>query len=346
MEALVLEKAMELTIRDIDIQEKFGPDDVRIAINYVGICGSDVHFYQYGAIGNFIVRSPMVLGHEASGEIIEAGENVKNLKPGDRVCMEPGIPDQNSKAVKLGIYNLDPAIRFWSAPPVHGCLRPYVIHPAAFTYKLPDNVSSEEGALVEPLAVGMNAVKKAKIKPGDIAVVIGAGTIGLMTTISALAGGCSKVIIADVIQNKLDLAEKLGSVVAVNVQNEDLHEIVKEQTDSWGSDIVFEASGNERAIPPVFDLLCPDGCVVFIGCPTVPVSIDITAAQVKEARIETIFRYANVFPRALALMGAGKINLKSLITESFDFKEGIKAFEHAAKMNPGSIKTQIVLKDI
>lgn len=346
MEALVLEKAMELTIRDIDIQEKFGPDDVRIAINYVGICGSDVHFYQYGAIGNFIVRSPMVLGHEASGEIIEAGENVKNLKPGDRVCMEPGIPDQNSKAVKLGIYNLDPAIRFWSAPPVHGCLRPYVIHPAAFTYKLPDNVSSEEGALVEPLAVGMNAVKKAKIKPGDIAVVIGAGTIGLMTTIAALAGGCSKVIIADVIQNKLDLAEKLGSVVAVNVQNEDLHEIVKEQTDSWGSDIVFEASGNERAIPQVFDLLCPDGCVVFIGCPTVPVSIDITAAQVKEARIETIFRYANVFPRALALMGAGKINLKSLITESFDFKEGIKAFEHAAKMNPGSIKTQIVLKDI
>jgi D-xylulose reductase len=346
MEALVLEKAMELTIRDIDIQEKFGPDDVRIAINYVGICGSDVHFYQYGAIGNFIVRSPMVLGHEASGEIIEAGENVKNLKPGDRVCMEPGIPDQNSKAVKLGIYNLDPAIRFWSAPPVHGCLRPYLIHPASFTYKLPDNVSSEEGALVEPLAVGMNAVKKAKIKPGDIAVVIGAGTIGLMTTIAALAGGCSRVIIADVIQNKLDFAEKLGSVVAVNVQNEDLHEIVKEQTDSWGSDIVFEASGNERAIPQVFDLLCPDGCVVFIGCPTVPVSIDITAAQVKEARIETIFRYANVFPRALALMGAGKINLKSLITESFDFKEGIKAFEHAAKMNPGSIKTQIVLKDI
>ena len=346
MEALVLEKAMELTIRDIDIQEKFGPDDVRIAINYVGICGSDVHFYQYGAIGNFIVRSPMVLGHEASGEIIEAGENVKNLKPGDRVCMEPGIPDQNSKAVKLGIYNLDPAIRFWSAPPVHGCLRPYLIHPASFTYKLPDNVSSEEGALVEPLAVGMNAVKKAKIKPGDIAVVIGAGTIGLMTTIAALAGGCSRVIIADVIQNKLDFAEKLGSVVAVNVQNEDLHEIVKEQTDSWGSDIVFEASGNEKAIPPVFDLLCPDGCVVFIGCPTVPVSIDITAAQVKEARIETIFRYANVFPRALALMGAGKINLKSLITESFDFKEGIKAFEHAAKMNPGSIKTQIVLKDI
>jgi D-xylulose reductase len=248
MEALVLEKAMELTIRDIDIQEKFGPDDVRIAINYVGICGSDVHFYQYGAIGNFIVRSPMVLGHEASGEIIEAGENVKNLKPGDRVCMEPGIPDQNSKAVKLGIYNLDPAIRFWSAPPVHGCLRPYLIHPASFTYKLPDNVSSEEGALVEPLAVGMNAVKKAKIKPGDIAVVIGAGTIGLMTTIAALAGGCSRVIIADVIQNKLDFAEKLGSVVAVNVQNEDLHEIVKEQTDSWGSDIVFEASGNERAI--------------------------------------------------------------------------------------------------
>ena len=343
MVSVVLEKAKELSMRDIDIPSELGPHDVRIAINTVGICGSDVHYYEHGAIGQFVVREPMVMGHEASGTVVECGSDVKHLQVGDRVCMEPGIPDPNSKATRLGIYNLDPAVRFWATPPVHGCLTPFVVHPDAFTFKLPDNVSFAEGAMVEPLAVGMHAANKAKIQPGDVAVVMGAGPIGMVTALSALAGGCSQVVMTDVIQEKLELAATFGSIVPVNITKQSVVEVVNKLTDDWGADIVFEASGNARSIASVFDPLCPAGRIVLIGMPGAPVSIDIVAAQVKEARIETIFRYAHVYPRALALLSSGKINVKPLITETFPFEESIQAFEYATHMKPTSVKTQIVL---
>jgi len=286
----------------------------------------------------------MVLGHEASGTITEVGSAVTNLKHGDRVCMEPGVPDPNSKATRLGMYNLDPAVRFWATPPIHGVLRPSVVHPAAFTFKLPDNVSFAEGAMVEPLAVGMHAVNKAAVKPGDVAVVTGAGTIGMVTALAALAGGCSKIIMTDVVHEKLAKARSLGPIVPVNVAKEDALPVVMGETDDWGADIVFEASGNEKAVAQAFDLICPGGRVVYIGMPGGPVPIDIVAAQVKEARIETIFRYAHVYPRALALMESGKIDVKPLITESFDFAQSIEAFEYATHMRPTSVKAQIVLE--
>ena len=157
MKALVLEKKMVLALRDIELPSKAGPDDVKIAIHTVGVCGSDVHYYTHGAIGKFVVNAPMVLGHEASGTVIELGANVKSLKLGDRVCMEPGVANMNSRAAKLGLYNLDRDLTFWATPPDHGCLTPEVVHPAAFTYKLPDHVSFAEGAMVEPFAVGMQA---------------------------------------------------------------------------------------------------------------------------------------------------------------------------------------------
>ena len=248
MQALVLEPDLKLNLREIAIDEPFGPHDVRIAIHTVGICGSDVHYYEPGAIGPFVVRAPMVLGHEAAGIVVEVGSEVKNLKVGDRVCMEPGIPDPNSRPTRLGMYNLDPAVRFWATPPIHGVLRPTVVHPATFTFKLPDNVSFAEGAMVEPLAVGMHAANKAQIKPGDVAVVIGAGTIGMVTALAALAGGCSQVIMTDVVQPKLDLAATLGPITPVNVAKENLVEVVNKLTDGWGADIVFEGSGNAKAI--------------------------------------------------------------------------------------------------
>src|SRR5450631_2733395 len=212
MRAVVLERVHQISLREIELPEALGPQDVRIAIHTVGICGSDVHYYTHGAIGPFVVREPMVLGHEASGTVVEVGVAVRHLKAGDRVCMEPGIPDPNSKATRLGLYNLDPAVRFWATPPVHGCLAPYVVHPAAFTFKLPDTVSFAEGAMVEPLAVGIHAAQKARIKPGDLAVVLGAGPIGMVTALAALAGGCSRVVITDVLQPKLDLAATLGPI--------------------------------------------------------------------------------------------------------------------------------------
>ncbi len=343
MQALVLEETKKLSLRDIDIEETLGPHDVRIAIHTVGICGSDVHYYEHGRIGPFVVEQPMVLGHEASGTVIEVGGEVTNLKVGDRVCMEPGIPDPNSKATRLGMYNLDPAVRFWATPPIHGVLRTSVVHPANFTFKLPDNVSFAEGAMVEPLAIGLHAANKAAIKPGDIAVVIGAGTIGTVTALAALAGGCSQIIISDVQQPKLDLVARLGPILPVNVAKEDLTRVVQDLTEGWGADIVFEASGNAHAAARVFEPLCPGGRVVMIGMPGAPIPYDVVAAQVKEARVEHIFRYAHVYPRALALMGSGKIDLKPLITDKFEFKDSVKAFDYASTLPPTSVKAQIEL---
>ncbi len=198
MEALVLEEKHRLSLRDFPIEEVLGPRDVRVKLHTVGICGSDVHYYTHGAIGIFQVNAPMILGHEASGVVTETGADVKTLKIGDRVCMEPGIPDPNSRASRLGLYNVDPAVRFWATPPIHGVLRPSVVHPEDYTFKLPDNVSFAAAAMVEPLAVGVHGATKAQIKPGDIGLVIGAGPIGLVTALAALGGGCARVIVADV----------------------------------------------------------------------------------------------------------------------------------------------------
>lgn len=343
MKALVLEKKNELALREIQLAETLGSHDVRIAIHTVGICGSDVHYYTHGAIGPFVVRAPMVLGHEAAGVIVETGAAVTNLQVGDRVCMEPGLPDPNSKATRLGIYNLDPAVRFWATPPVHGVLRPTVIHPAAFTFKLPATVSLAEGAMVEPLAVGMHAAAKARIKPGDVAIVMGAGPIGMVTALAALAGGCSQVIMTDVQQPKLDLAATLGPITPVNVAKEKVVDVVGKLTEGWGVDIVFECSGNEKAAASVFDPLCPGGTVVYVGIPLEPVAYSIAAAQIKEARVEHVFRYAHVYPRAIALMGSGKIDVKPLITDTFGFNESVAAFDFAVQMPPTSVKAQIQL---
>jgi D-xylulose reductase len=341
MQALVLEQKGELSLRDIDIPETMGPRDVQIAIRNVGICGSDLHYYEHGAIGPYVVKEPLVLGHEASGQVIAVGTEVSSLREGDRICMEPGIPDPTSKASRLGMYNLDPSVRFWATPPIHGILRPTVVHPADFCFKLPKSVSFAEGAMVEPLAVGLHAANKAQIKPGDVAVVIGAGTIGMMTVLAALAGGCSRVIVSGVVQPKLDVVETLGAVIPVNVTRQNLASTVLEWTDGWGADIIFEASGNKGAAAGVFEPIAPGGRVVFIGIPSEPISYDVVAAQAKEARVEHVFRYANIYPRAVALLESGKINVKPMITDIFPFRESIKAFEFAQDMPPTSIKVQI-----
>ncbi len=343
MEALILEKTHTLTLGDIALNEPLGPRDVRIGIKTVGICGSDIHYYQHGRIGPFVVQAPMVLGHEASGIITEVGGAVTNLKAGDRVCMEPGIPDPTNRASRLGMYNLDPAVRFWATPPVHGVLRPSVVHPADYTYKIPDSVSFAEAAMVEPLAVGMQAAKKARIEAGDLAVVLGAGPIGMVTALAALAGGCSRVVLADTQQPKLDLGATLGAITPVNVREQNVAEVVHAMTDGWGADIVFECSGSAQALAGIFEPLRPGGCVVLVGMPGEPVIYDVVGAQIKEARVEHVFRYAHVFDRALALMAGGKIDVKPLITDTFAFADSVAAFDYASHLPPTSVKAQITL---
>lgn len=348
MKSLVLEKKDELSLRDfpaIDREEEvLGLRDVRIKLHTVGICGSDVHYYTHGRIGQFVVNTPMILGHEASGTVIEAGPEVTSLKPGDRVCMEPGIPDPNSRSTQLGMYNVDPAVRFWATPPVHGILRPTCVHPEAFTFKLPDNVSFAEAAMVEPLAVGVHAATKARIKPGDIGVVFGAGPIGLVTALSALAAGCARVYVTDLAEKKLQIAESLSTaIVGVNVAKDDIVARVKRDTEGWGADVVFEATGSPKAAAQVFEPLAPGGCVVMIGGQVDPISYDAGAAMVREARVENIFRYAHVFPRCVAMLASGRIDVKPLITRTFEFKDSVHAFETAASAPMADVKMQIEL---
>jgi len=188
--------------------------------------------------------------------------------------------------------------------------------------------------------VGLQAVKKADVKPGDIALVTGCGTIGLVTGMAALAGGCSKIIITDMIQPKLDLASSYG-MIPVDIKKQNLMDVVKKETDGWGVDIIFEASGSETAIAGIFQPLCPGGKVVFIGMPVNPVLVDIVAAQAKEARLETVFRYANVYSRALSLLRSGKIDVKPLITDRYKFDDAIKAFDYAVNPQPRSVKIVI-----
>lgn len=341
--ALVLEEKGKLALREIDLETNLGAYDVKIAIHTVGVCGSDVHYYTHGKIGPFVVKEPMVLGHEAAGTVVEVGSSVTHLKTGDRVCMEPGIPDANSRAAKLGIYNVDPDVRFWATPPIHGCLTPEVIHPAQYTYRLPDHVTFGEGAMVEPFAIGMQAAYRARIKPGDVALVQGAGPIGMMVALAALASGCSKVVVTDFAQPKLDLIGTYDAVVPVNLGESDARDKIAAETNGWGCDLVFECSGAEPAVLQSPSFACPGGAIILVGMPVDPVPVDIVALQAKELRVETVFRYANVYDRAINLIASGKVDLKPLISETFEFADSIKAFDRAVEARSADVKLQITL---
>jgi D-xylulose reductase len=343
MLALVLEKKLKLSLRDIDLPNEVHSNYVKIKMHTVGICGSDVHYYTHGKIGPFIVDKPMVLGHEGSGTIIEIGNNVSNLKVGDRVCIEPGVPDVNSKEYMRGLYNLDPKLTFWATPPDHGCLTPEVVFPSNFVFKLPDNVSYAEGAMIEPLAVGLQAAEKAKIIPGETALIMGCGPIGLVIALTALAGGCSKVFIADIASEKLKMCENYENLIPIDLNKEDPIEVIKKNTDNWGANIIFEASGAPKAYDVIFDSICPAGKVVIIGNPMNPIPMDFATLLTKEIEIKTVFRYAHQYERAINLLSSNKIDVKPMITDTVAFDDSIKAFERAAKNLPEDVKIQIQL---
>ena len=343
MKALVLEKKLQLSLRDIDLPKEVHPNDVKIKMHTVGICGSDVHYYTHGKIGPFVVKEPMVLGHEGSGTVIEIGSNVSNLKVGDRVCIEPGVPDVYSKEYMKGLYNLDPKLTFWATPPDHGCLTPEVVFPSNFVFKLPENVSYAEGAMIEPLAVGLQAAEKAKIIPGETALVMGCGPIGLVIALTALAGGCSKVFIADIVSEKLKMCNNFENLIPIDLNKDDPSNVIKKNTNNWGANIIFEASGATKAYETIFDSICPAGRVVIVGNPMNPIPMDFATLLTKEIEIKTVFRYAHQYERAINLLSSNKIDVKPMITDTVAFDDSIKAFERAAENLPEDVKIQIQL---
>ena len=305
---------------------KMGPDDVVIQMKSVGVCGSDLHYYRTGSIGNFIVEFPFVLGHEAAGVIVDVGENVKNLKKGDRVCMEPGVPCMKCEECLTGHYNLCKDVRFWATPPYDGVLCEYVAHPAAFTFKIPDNMSFTEGALVEPLAIGLHACNMGGVKLGQTVAIVGAGCIGLVTLLAAKAYGATKIIVGDVLDKRLAKAAELGAIT-VNTKEADFAQKVLEMTEGRGADVCIDCAGFTPTVDACLTAAKPAGTVIIVGMGEDRVNgFNTGIMSTKELTVKSIFRYRNLYPTAINAIADGRIDVESIVSHRFSFDDTINAF--------------------
>lgn len=298
------------------------PDEVLVKLEYVGICGSDMHYYETGAIGDYVVKPPFVLGHEPGGVVVEVGSNVKHLKAGDRVALEPGKTCGHCEFCRQGKYNLCPDVIFFATPPVDGVFQEYVAHEAALCFKLPDNVSTLEGALIEPLAVGFHAANQGNAHAGQTAVVLGAGCIGLVSMMALKAEGVSHVYVVDVMQKRLDKAIELGADGVINSKNEDAIKAVYQLTNEVGCDLVIETAGMEITTRQAISMTKKGATVVLVGySKTGEMTLPMSLALDKELTFKTVFRYRHIYPMAIDAVSAGKINLKEIVTNIFDFND-------------------------
>lgn len=309
-------------------------DQVLLQMDSVGICGSDVHYWTSGRCGPFEVKAPMIIGHEASGIVAKVGADVKNLKVGDRVAMEPGVPCRVCEHCKAGSYNLCPEMKFCATPPYHGNLLRYFAHAADFCYKLPDHVTMEEGALLEPLSVGVHACRRGNVAPGSTVLVLGAGPIGLVTMLVARAMGASKIFITDVLESRLQFAKELGADHTLLVGfDDDEAKLVTKIHSALGTqpNVSFDASGVESTVRLALLATKAGGTAVLIGMNKADCNVPLASALGREVDIRGIFRYCNDYPLALSLVASGQINVKPLITHHFDLEQTLEAFETARK---------------
>ena len=305
---------------------KIGPDDVLIKMQSVGVCGSDLHYYRSGSIGNFVVKFPFILGHEAAGIVFDVGENVSTLKKGDRVCMEPGVPCMKCEECLTGHYNLCKDVRFWATPPYDGVLSEYVSHPAAFTFKIPDNMSFTEGALVEPLAIGLHACNQGGVKLGHTVVVMGAGCIGLVSLLAAKAYGATKIIVGDVIDKRLNKARELGAI-AFNTKEVDFAAKVLELTGGRGADVCIDCAGFSATVDACLTAAKPAGTVIIVGLGEDRVDgFNTSMMSTKELTVKSIFRYRNLYPTAINAIADGRIDVEAIVSHRFKFDDTIEAF--------------------
>jgi L-iditol 2-dehydrogenase len=319
-------------------------DEVLIRMQAVGICGSDVSYLVKGYIGDFVVKAPMVLGHESAGIVAKCGSKVNHLKVGDRVAIEPGVPCRYCDFCKSGKYNLCKDVIFCATPPCDGNLCRYYTHAADFCYKLPDHVSLEEGALLEPLSVGVHACRRAGVTLGTTVLVCGAGPIGLVSLLVAKAMGASKIVITDMDEGRLAVAKSLGAHAVVKITpGGKVEDLVREVEEKLGSnpDVTVECSGAESSIKLSILVTKSGGTVVLVGLGPSEVTIPVVNAAVREVDIRGIFRYANCYPTALAMVASGVVDVKKLITHHFTLEESKEAFETSRTGAGGAIKVMI-----
>ncbi len=336
----------KMVIKEIDIP-KIKEGQVLVQLEYVGICGSDVHYYHFGKCGAYEVdlEKDYMLGHECAGTVVKIGEGVTSLKPGDRVALEPGITCGTCELCKAGKYNLCPDVVFLATPPVEGCYEEYIAFPENMCFKLPENVSTKEGALIEPLSVGFHAANQGDVQVGDTVVILGGGCIGLVTLLSCKAHGAGEIILADVIDAKLEKAKELGAAHVINSRDVDVKEEVARLTGGKGADIVFETAGSPVTIAQTPFLVCKGGTIVLVGL-SAQEEISYNFAQImdKEATIKSVFRYRNIYPKAIAAVASGAIDVESIVTHEFDLEHIQEAFDEAVNNKTDLVKAVIKIK--
>lgn len=317
-------------------------DEVLVKIEYVGVCGSDLHYFESGAIGQNVVHPPFVLGHEAGGTVVELGSNVRNLKVGDRVALEPGKTCGHCEFCKTGRYNLCPDVIFFATPPVDGVFQEYVAHEADLCFKIPDNMDTMEAALIEPLAVGFHAARQGDAHLGQTAVVTGTGCIGLMSIMALKAMGVNRVIAVDVQQKRLEKALELGATDIINGKEQNTVDEVMRLTGGAGADLTIETAGTEITTRQAIHFAKRGSTIVLVGYSasgeeTLPISLALD----KELTFKTVFRYRHIYPLAIEAVSSGKVNLKGVVSNVWDFDDIENAMIQSVKDKANIVKSVI-----
>ena len=362
MKAVYLHAAHDLRLHEEPIPALTAPDHALLRIAAVGICGSDCHFYERGRIGRFVVKEPLILGHECSATVVEVGPQVQGLKPGDQVAIEPGIPCRRCRRCREGRYNLcEREVIFMATPGLtHGAFREYLTWPADLLYRLPQGVSLEDGAMVEPLAVGIHACRRAGLAPGQSAAVIGAGPIGLLAAQAAAAYGAHPVVVTDVIAPRVELARKLG-FLAVDAAAEDPVPAIRRAAPPDGPDVIIETAGSIPTIRQAMAAVKTGGVVMLVGLPPEDeATLPLMDLLQREYDLRSVFRYANCYPPALSLIAAprlgsgwgeaeqrrspaGRLQLAPLRTHHFPLERTEEALQTAISRKHEALKVMVTL---
>lgn len=341
----ILEKPGKMVIKETDIPTP-KDDEVLIEVKYVGICGSDVHGFEHGPyIPPKDPNQVIGLGHECSGIIKKIGKNVKKFTVGQRVCIEPGVPCYKCEFCLSGHYNVCPNVDFMATQPNYrGALTNYLTHPEAMTFHLPENMSLIEGALVEPAAVGIHAAKMAGDILGKTVVILGAGCIGLMTLQACKLKGASKIVVIDILDNRLNKAIELGATATLKGDDPQLTEKVKNIVGEYGADIVLETAGSAFTAKKALEVVKRRGKILIVG--SIPDGVSIEFLKInREVTIQTVFRYANDFAATINSIANGEFDVNSIADRFFNYQDTQKAFEFSVNDKKDLIKGVIKIAD-
>lgn len=326
----------------VEVQEVPPPaledDQVLVKISAVGVCGSDTHFFHEGHIGDMVVREPLILGHESAGTIVAVGAKVSPDRLGERVSIEPQKPCRVCEYCRSGQYNLCPQIEFFAAPPIHGAFAEYAAIEADFAYPVPDQISDEAAALMEPLSVAIATCRKAKVQPGAKVFIAGGGPIGVLVAKVAGIYGASEIVVSDPAPHRREFALGAGATRAVDPLDPQTGDPAQ---DGSLFDIFVDASGAPAAIRNGIRAVKPGGRVVLVGMGADNVDLPISLIQNREIELTGIFRYTNTWPVAIDLVASGRVELDSLVTHRFGL-EDVEAALLTGTTDPHAIKSVIV----